>query len=226
MNILLTNDDGYDSVGINLVKNKLLKYGRVVVVAPKKMMSAKSVAITVGVSVEVKKVEEDVYYLDGTPADCVAFGLSSLGIKFDLVVSGCNNGLNISYDIMYSGTVGACLQALTFRVPAIAFSQEGDFKIVDKHFDEVMDYIQNNKLLSLDYLLNVNFPVSENALGIEMTSIFYRERVTYYEKRGENMYYALRQIDDEHCQEVGSDAYAVYHQKISITKIAKTSDLI
>ena len=99
MNILLTNDDGYLATGICLLKDKLSKYGKVVIVAPKEAMSAKSVAITIGRAVEVKQVENDVFYMDGTPADCVAFGLSSLNIDFDLVVSGCNDGFNISYDI-------------------------------------------------------------------------------------------------------------------------------
>ena len=86
MNILLTNDDGYFATGINLLKYKLSKYGRVVVVAPKKAMSAKSVSITIGESVEVKKLADDFYYMEGTPADCVAFGLSSLNVKFDIVI--------------------------------------------------------------------------------------------------------------------------------------------
>ena len=75
MNILLTNDDGYLSTGIRLLKNKLSKYGKVVVVAPKNVMSAKSTSITLGVANEVIQVEPDVFAFDGTPADCVAFGL-------------------------------------------------------------------------------------------------------------------------------------------------------
>ena len=222
MNILLTNDDGYCSSGIKLLKNKLSKYGKVVIVAPKQAMSAKSVSITLGVPVEVKKVEEDVFYLDGTPADCVAFGLSSLNIDFDLVVSGCNDGFNISYDIMYSGTVGACLQALTYQIPAIAISAEDGLALVDKYFDVVMNYISENKLLSSEYLLNINFPLGDRVDKIIITDVYYRRESTYYINNGNNLYLAWRNINDKDCSIAKTDVYEVYHHNISITKLNKT----
>jgi len=222
MNILLTNDDGYCSSGIKLLKNKLSKYGKVVIVAPKQAMSAKSVSITLGVPVEVKKVEEDVFYLDGTPADCVAFGLSSLNIDFDLVVSGCNDGFNISYDIMYSGTVGACLQALTYQIPAIAISAEDGLALVDKYFDVVMNYISENKLLSSEYLLNINFPLGDRVDKIIITDVYYRKESTYYINNGNNLYLAWRNINDKDCSIAKTDVYEVYHHNISITKLNKT----
>ena len=223
MNILLTNDDGYLAKGINLLKDKLSKYGKVVIVAPKEVMSAKSVAITLGKAVEVKQIAKDIFYMEGTPADCVAFGLSSLNIDFDLVVSGCNHGFNISYDIMYSGTVGACLQALTYRKPAVAISCQSNFEIIEDHFDEVMDYVLKNKLLSTEYLLNINFPLGYEIKSIEMTNIYYRKEVTYYVKSEGDTYFADRDINDEICEEVGTDVYAVHHGQVSITKLAKTN---
>ena len=222
MNILLTNDDGYFANGINLVKEKLSSFGRVVIVAPQEVMSAKSVAITLGRGLEVKKIEDDVYAMDGTPADCVAFGLSSLNIKFDLVVSGCNHGFNISYDTMYSGTIGACLQALTYRVPAIALSGPVDLLVCEKHVQEVIQYIFDNKLLSTEYLLSVNFPVGDKVLGIKMTSLYYRVKNAYYIHQPDGTYLAYREIQDEKCEEKDTDVYAVYHGYISITKLNKT----
>ena len=222
MNILLTNDDGYFALGIKILKEKLVKYGRVVIVAPKEAMSAKSVSITLGRSSKVEKIEDDVYAMEGTPADCVAFGLSSLNIRFDLVVSGCNHGFNISYDIMYSGTVGACLQALTYRKPAIAVSCDSNFDIIEENFDTVMEYVLTNNLLSNEYLLNINFPIGDFIDKILLTNIYYREQATYYIECGENDYYAYREIDDENCDNPFSDVFAVYHHHVSITKIGKT----
>lgn len=222
MKILLTNDDGYNSIGIRLLKEKLFKYGKVVIVAPKDVMSAKSVAITFGRAVEVKKVEDDVYYMDGTPADCVAFGLSSLNIDFDLVVSGCNDGFNVSYDIMYSGTVGACMQALTYRKKSIAFSSNDGFEAVDKYFDKVMQFIFDNNLLNDEYLLNVNFPLGGVVKDIKMTNVYYRKENTYYVKDGEDQYLALRDVKDSDCDEKGTDVYEVHHQNVSITKLNRT----
>ena len=224
MNILLTNDDGYNAFGIKTLKALLSKYGKVIVVAPKVVMSAKSVALNLKEPVEIIKESEDLYIVDSTPADCVAYALSSLGIKFDLVVSGINHGHNISYDTMYSGTIGACLQALTYRIPAIAFSCEHNFELVEKYFKEVMEYINSKSLLSTEYLLNVNFPLGEEVKGIKETHIFYRKEVTYYEKREGNTYQALRKLKDEECNDVSSDVYVVHHGYISISKLGKTLD--
>ena len=224
MNILLTNDDGYLAEGINLLFDLLSKKHNVVIVAPKEVMSAKSVSIIIGRDVEVKKINDHLFVMDGTPADCVAFGLSSLNTKFDLVVSGCNHGLNVSYDTMYSGTIGAGLQALTYRIPALAVSCDSNFDIVSKYFDSVLSYVEKNKLLSKEHLISVNFPLGEEAKEIKMTHIYYREDTTYYIHKEGNNYYALRDLHDSECKDEDSDVYAVYHNIISITKIRKALD--
>ena len=225
MNILLTNDDGYKAEGINLLAKLLSKYGNVYVVAPKTVMSAKSVSIILDRPIEVKKVNDNLYVTDGTPADCVAFGLSSLKVKFDLVVSGINHGHNISYDTMYSGTIGACLQALTYKIPAMAVSCEHNFDIVTEHFDEMWTYIHNMKLLSTEYLLNINFPLDGEYNGIRETNIYYRSEATYYEKVKGDLFQAKRNLKDENCNDIKSDVFAVNHGYISISKLKKTLDL-
>ena len=225
MNILLTNDDGYKADGIKLLAKLLKKYGDVYIVAPKKVMSAKSVSIILDKPISVKKINKYLYVADATPADCVAFGLSSLGIKFDLVVSGVNHGHNLSYDTMYSGTIGACLQALTYKIPAIAVSCEHNFKIVEERFDEVWTYIHNLKLLSFEYLLNVNFPFDGEYKGIEETRLYYRPEATYYEEVAEGKYQAKRKLHDENCNDMKSDVFAVNHGYVSITKLKRTLDV-
>ena len=112
LKILVTNDDGYSSKGINTLERLLVQYGDVLSVAPKDAQSAKSTALTMDVPLRLFKVESktfenghtlDKYHLNGTPVDCVIFGLSELG-KFDLVVSGCNNSPNLGVDTIYSGS--------------------------------------------------------------------------------------------------------------------------
>ncbi|MBO6280667.1 MAG: 5'/3'-nucleotidase SurE [Bacilli bacterium] len=224
MNILLTNDDGYFAYGINLLYELLSKEHHVVIVAPKEVMSAKSVSIIVDRPVEINKINDHVFAVGGTPADCVAFGLSSLNIKFDLVVSGCNHGLNVSYDTMYSGTIGACLQALTYRLPAIAVSADCNYDIVEENFLNVFSHIIDNNLLSKEYLLNINFPLSGPIKGIKLTHIYYRKAATYYIHKEGNIYQALRDLDDKNCTDIDSDVYAIYHHYVSISKLGKTLD--
>lgn len=222
MNILLTNDDGYNATGIKLLKKLLSKYGRVVIVAPLQAMSAMSVSITLRKPLHLEKHDIDVYSLSGSPADCVAFGLSSLDIDFDLVVSGCNHGLNISYDVLFSGTVGACLMGLTYRKKCLAISCENNFVVVENYFDKLYQYIISHDLLSSSYLLNVNFPLNEDVKGIKLTSLYYREETTYFKKENED-YIALRDLKHEYDNDIDSDCYAVYHSYISITPLDKTS---
>lgn len=182
MRILLTNDDGYNQEGILLLREVLKKYGQVILVAPKVVQSAKSCSITIGEN-RVEKIDETTYALEGTPIDCVLFGICNF--KIDLVVSGCNNSPNLGVDTIYSGTCGACTQALIANLPAIAFSCAGIdyFSQITKFGKEALDFIFSNKLLSTNYFLNVNFPHGkyENTKGVMVTKLFY-QRVNYETK--------------------------------------------
>lgn len=221
MRILLTNDDGYDAIGIKLLYKHLQKYGEVVLLAPECSMSAKSCSITLGKPIIPTKVDNNIYFINGTPADCAAFGLSTLSKEFDLLISGCNNGWNISFDTMYSGTIGACLESIKQGVPAIAVSCEGNFDIVDKYFDEVFDFIMKHKLTSTQYLLNVNFPLGEEIKGIKIGKLHYRNTKTFYLPT-EDGYFAKRQLNDEIISDQDTDVYQVNHGYVSIVPLAKS----
>ena len=221
MNILLTNDDGYRSQGILLLKEKLIKYGRVVIVAPFDHMSAKSVSITLDKGIEVEQVEKDVFTVKGTPADCVSFACNALDIAFDLVISGCNNGFNISYDTMYSGTIGAALEALRNHIPSIAFSCESNFSIVEQYFDEVFEFILKKNILSNEYLLNVNFPLGEEIKGIKLSTLYYRNDEYYFVKK-EDGYWAYRHCQNDFSDDKNSDCYLVRNGYVSITPLNRS----
>ena len=222
MNILLTNDDGYDSLGIKTLKKLLSKYGTVVIVAPDSQRSANSASLSIGHPLTIDKVEDGVFKCNGTPVDCVSMGICLLNLDFDLVVSGCNNGYNISYDTMYSGTVGAALESLIFRIPSIAVSAPHgtDFETVKKHFDEVWKYIFDNKLTSTEYLLNVNFPKGE-VNGIQIGSLYYRKDQNYFTKM-EGGYLAYRYLDKDFDSAKDSDCYLYEHNIVSIVPLRKT----
>ena len=221
MNILLTNDDGYCSIGIQLMKKLLLPYGRVVIVAPKEGMSAKSCSITLGKPIQIEEISQDVFTCSGTPADCVSFALSSLEIDFDLVVSGINHGNNVSYDTMYSGTVGACLEALIFKKPTFAISTEDNFALVEKHFSLVWDFINDRDLLSGEYLLNINFPLGNKVKGISLGKLHYRSDKNYFTKK-EDRYYAYRYVEDISVAPKDTDLYQVNHDIISIVPLSNS----
>lgn len=133
MNILVTNDDGYDSKGINVLKNVLARNHNVFVFAPERNMSAVSSAININKPLKVYCKEKNVWACSGTPSDCVIAALkgSFIDIKIDLIVSGINAGPNLGTDIIYSGTCAAARQGVLYGVPSIAVSEiknkENDF---------------------------------------------------------------------------------------------------
>ncbi|GGN91522.1 MULTISPECIES: 5'/3'-nucleotidase SurE [Haloarcula] len=118
--VLLTNDDGIDAPGLASLYEELTAVADVTVVAPAENQSG------VGRTRSHRTARESHpwgYALDGTPADCVAYGLRGLDASFDLVVSGCNHGPNAgNYVVGRSGTVGACVEAGFLGVPGVAVS--------------------------------------------------------------------------------------------------------
>ena len=165
MRILITNDDGIQSEGIRRLAGMAAQLGEVWVVAPVTQCSAMSHRITIRDALIAERVDfpgpATAFSLSGTPADCVKVALSYLmkGNRPDVVFSGVNHGYNAGYDIAYSGTVGAAMEAMMQGVPAIAFSGEA----VDCHEveDQYMAEIAR-ELLGMEApeggIWNVNFP--------------------------------------------------------------------
>lgn len=125
MNILVTNDDGYQSRGLKTLVSVLSERHRVFVMAPSSNRSAVSHCIKMNEPLELVRISDDFYTCSGFPADCVTNGLKS-GIfpKIDVVIAGINYGANIGTDIIYSGTCGAARQGSLYKVPSIAVSLE------------------------------------------------------------------------------------------------------
>lgn len=127
MNILLVNDDGIDSPGLQMLAKALGEKHRVTVCAPDGNRSAVGHGITLNrpLSVERKSLPgaEVAYGVSGTPADCVRLGLGALIREpVELVISGPNIGLNVGMDLHYSGTVSAALEAAMQGIKSIAVS--------------------------------------------------------------------------------------------------------
>jgi Predicted acid phosphatase len=185
LNILLTNDDGYQAPGIRALQTALTHAGhKVTMVAPLTNQSGTSAAINFTV-VPVSNPEPGVWTVDATPATAVLLGVSAIfpaNLHPHLVVSGINSGANIGSATPISGTVGATIAAITQMpqaFPAIAISTD----LVDgsasnpsspanlAHFDQVAGFtvrlvgqlIANScsnavGLLPARTAINVNYP--------------------------------------------------------------------
>lgn len=164
--ILVTNDDGIMAKGLSILTRIAKGFGEVTVVAPELEQSAKSHSITVRTPVQVKELEGDyhgvpAFTVQGSPADCVKAALEHLELQPDFVFSGINNGPNLGYDILYSGTVGAASEAIAAGVPAVAIScQRRDFSLPEKELENVLDFLFEKELWRDDAVINVNFPIN------------------------------------------------------------------
>src|SRR5262252_3167303 len=123
--ILVTNDDGYFSPGVQALAAAFAPLGDVTLVAPLIEASAVGHALTLRRPLRLEKVGDGVYSVDGTPTDCVNIGIDEvLQGPPDLVVSGINKGLNVGDDVTYSGTVAGALEGALLGYQAIAVSME------------------------------------------------------------------------------------------------------
>ena len=123
MHILVTNDDGIHSPALLQLRRALSPFGRITIVAPDRNQSATSQALTLHRPLRIHPLGDDVYSVDGTPADCVLVAFhGSLIDRPDFIVSGINHGPNMGEDVFYSGTVAAAIEGVLQGVPSLAAS--------------------------------------------------------------------------------------------------------
>ena len=129
MNILISNDDGIDAIGIKKLVEAMSKHADIYVVAPDTQRSASSHALSLRKEITVREVSfthaKYAFECSGTPADCVKLGIDLLkrkGIYMDAVYAGINLGANLGTDNMYSGTVSAAAEGMLEGIPAVAVS--------------------------------------------------------------------------------------------------------
>lgn len=165
MKILVSNDDGYRAPGIRALHAALSTLGDVTLVAPDRNRSGASNSLTLDVPLRVfEATEPNVYFVQGTPTDCVHLAVSGyFDFEHDMVVSGVNDGPNLGDDVLYSGTVAAAIEGRFLGLPAIAVSlctSPGS----GRHFDtgaEVARRLVARLLaqrLDRPLILNVNVP--------------------------------------------------------------------
>ena len=167
MNILLTNDDGVLSDGLQKLGEALCMVADVYVCAPDEQKSASSHSVTINRVFTINETNCPyavlAYEINGTPADCVKVGLRVLndkGVDIDMVFSGINHGSNIGTDTIYSGTVAAAREGNLCGVPAVALSVDS---YSPEYYDMAMSLAKKTvrrvygRLDSMT-LLNINVP--------------------------------------------------------------------
>jgi 5'-nucleotidase len=232
LKILVCNDDGIDSQGINSLVESLKEIGTVTVVAPLKEQSAVGHAITMQIPLRVTKSYKDGkffgYAVNGTPADCIKIGIRNIMKEPpDLVVSGINHGSNTAINIIYSGTVSAAREAAIMDIPSMAVSVT-NHEVTDFKFAAKVTRLLAKELAGKDIpkgtLLNINVPdvPEEQIAGIILTKQgkskwddIYEQRIDPYGKDYFWLTGNLMEVDTE----IETDQVAIKKNYVSISPI-------
>jgi 5'-nucleotidase len=163
--ILLINDDGFYSEGVNALYKELKEWGQVFIIAPDREKSASSFSLTLHHPLRVKSIQDNIYAVDGTPADCVYLAVQRILPRYpDILISGINHGPNLGQqDISYSGTVAGARQGAFLRILSLAvslipdkdgiFAFETSAKIIHAFAKKIVD-----SPLPKEIALNINIP--------------------------------------------------------------------
>lgn len=250
MKALISNDDGITASGILAAKKAVDMLCDTYVVAPETQQSGIGHALTL---YEPLRVDEHIlrdgsigYGVSGTPTDAVTLALFEImDEKPDMMISGINTGFNIGQaELTTSGTLGAAIEAASFKIPTIAISQEVtrddikfdngeiqiDFDFAGKMLNKLAKIVLKKGLPEGIDLLNVNIPANPTDEEFEVVKLGNRMYTPFIEKRLDPRGKPYYWIGGEPytADKPGSDGYELRRsQKTTVTplKIDLTSDL-
>lgn len=235
MRILITNDDGIEAPGLDVLLQIASELSdEVWVIAPETDQSGAAHSLTLHEPLRLRKLGERTYAVKGTPTDCVIMGVRHLLLDRppDLVLSGVNGGQNLADDVTYSGTVAGAIEGTLLGVRSVALSLAYGFGTSNEiRWDTPMAHGAPllRRLLDAgwppDVLLNVNFPDREpdDVVGTVITRQGKRDQdllqvVDRMDTRG-NPYYWLGFERRRSKPPEGTDLWAVYTGRISVTPL-------
>jgi len=225
MKILMSNDDGYYSSGIQSLCSVLENNHEVYVAAPLINHSAGSSALSVRKDIKIENIKMNHYIIDGTPADCVHIALTCIiNCDIDLVVSGINLGANLGDDVIYSGTVAAALEGRHLKMSPIAISLVGQentsIQKVSELSSKLIESISTNKIISQKTLVNINIPDSDvSILDLEYTRLGKRGNPLPATNIKNTDLYKIGAAGPPKDNVIGTDFYAISNNKISVSPI-------
>jgi 5'-nucleotidase len=224
--ILVTNDDGFRSEGLEALARELAALGLVTIVAPMTEASAIGHALTLRRPLRLEHIGERLYAVDGTPTDCVNIAITQVfDARPDLVVSGINKGWNLGDDVTYSGTVAGALEGALLGIPAVAVSLQFtrgafDFSHAARAAAMLSEQVLRQPLPARTFL-NINVP-GGTPKGIRVTVQAKRNHVTSVAERHDpkgRPYYWIEEGQNEWEPHDRSDYQAVRDGYVSVTPL-------
>lgn len=228
MKILISNDDGVHAPGLAYLAEALSKIAEIIVVAPDRNRSGVSNSLTLEHPLRVVTAANGFFSVNGTPTDCVHIAITGLLKEMpDMVVSGINEGSNLSDDVLYSGTVAAATEGRFLGLPAMAISLAGprcEHYDTAAHVARLLVMRLHEQPLTSNTILNVNVPDVPFAdlQGIQVTRLGTRHiaepTIKGLDPRGRKIYW-IGQPGPEQDAGPGTDFYAVNAGYVSITPL-------
>jgi 5'-nucleotidase len=228
LRILLSNDDGYQSDGLATLAVSVSGLAEIVVVAPDRNQSGASHSLTLSTPLRVEQTRDGIYFVNGTPTDCVHLALTGLLDDVpDMVIAGINHGANLGDDVLYSGTVAAAAEGRFLGLPAIAVSLVGDnprrFDTAGRAIQVLLERLEGSPLPS-DTTLNINVPDLpwDELQGFQATRLGYRHRaepvIESHDPKGRLLYWVGPAGVGQDAGP-GTDFHAVENGYISVTPL-------
>ncbi len=229
MIILISNDDGIHSAGLQALEAALQTVGEVYTVAPDREQSAVSHALSLHRPLRIEELGPRRFAVDGTPTDCINLAVKGfLPVRPQLVVSGINKGANLGDDITYSGTVSAAIEGSLLGIPSIAVSLVT--WTPPFHFAAAAEFAAmlarevSQQGLPADTLLNVNVPnlLPQEIKGYRFTrqgKRRYSETIDVRVDPRGRKYYWIGGDDLGFDPDEGTDCVAVHDGFISVTPL-------
>ncbi|HJR77089.1 MAG TPA: 5'/3'-nucleotidase SurE [Nitrospiraceae bacterium] len=226
--ILVTNDDGVMSPGLQALADGLQGLGQIWVVAPDRERTAVAHGVTLHKPLRIHEVGRRRYTVNGTPVDCINLALAKIMSRPpNIVVSGINKGVNLGDDVMYSGTVSAALEGAVLGLPSIAISQEGDERFrfqAGAYYAKRVVAMVIARGLPPETILNINIPDCPlHAIkGVRITCLsrrrFENPIIEQVDPRGRKYYWiAGRRISWS--RQKNADHEAIEERMVSITPL-------
>ena len=230
--ILISNDDGYHSVGIRALVDMVKDFADVLVCAPESARSGYSCAFSAVPPLRLKRrhnmgEDVEVWSCNGTPVDCVKLAIDQFcrERRPDLVLGGINHGDNSTVNAHYSGTMGVAMEGCMKYIPSIAFSncnydETADQGNLARYVRQIVKRVLAEGLPK-GVCLNVNFPHRETFEGVRVCRMSYgrwvQEIVKEHHPRGYDYFWVVGQYENDEPAAEDTDQWAVSHGYVAIT---------
>ena len=228
--LLISNDDGYQSKGIQSLVEMLSDVGDIIVCAPDDARSGYSCAFSATIPLRLHLREKrdgvEVWSCNGTPVDCVKLALSEICPRRpDLVIGGINHGDNASVNAHYSGTMGVTLEGCMKYIPSVAYSlcdhrDDADFEPL-RPFIRIITAQVLREGLPKGVCLNVNFPLMPMFKGVRICRMapgtWFNEVSKCHHLRGYDYWWMVGQYRNDEPEAEDTDRWALDNGYVAIT---------